>query len=387
MKNFLCALVLCAWVIAVDAQSGIAFTHVSWSEVLEQAQSSGKLIFMDAYTTWCGPCKKMSREVFSDERVGAYFNEHFINVKMDMERGEGRELAQRYHVRAFPTLLFLDADGQVVHRAVGYHDTDDFLALGREALDPERRLSALDVRYAQGDRDPEFLYTYLLAKANAYDPAATELLDVYLGTQDDWSTRRNMEVIFRFGTRINSAAFRYLMGHLEDFEQAFGARAVRQRLEMAVEESISNGFVNDFSEVARVLRQLYGAQADEVIARYRLNYLQQQEQFDTYAQAAIDYVQHYKPHDPALLNSLAWAFYQHVTVPEYLKQALKWARRSVKIDKNYANTDTVAALYYKLGKMRQARKWAQKAIAVAQASGQDDTSTRELLEQIEAESR
>ncbi len=384
MKNFFCALALLLFVAMADAQTGIQFTHGTWSEVLEQAEASGKLIFMDAYTTWCGPCKKMSREVFTDEQVGAFYNEHFINVKMDMERGEGLELARRYNVRAYPTLLFLDADGQVVHRAVGYRDTDDFLGLGQEALDPERRLGALDARYARGDRDPEFLYKYLLAKANAYDPAATELLDVYLNTQDDWSTRRNMEVIFRFGKRLNGPAFRYLMDHLDAFEEAFGERAVRQRLEMAVQESMANGYVSDFGEVERVLRRLHGDKADELIARYLMNYHLYKGETDAFARAAVEYMNTYKPRDPGLLNSVAWSFYEHVDDPALLRQALKWARKSVKLDKGYANTDTVAALYYKLGKTKQARKWAEKAIALAKASDQDYTSTAELLEKIEA---
>ncbi len=383
MKNFLFACALLAATLTTDAQTGIQFFEAPWSEVLQQAKASGKLIFMDAYTTWCAPCKKMSRHVFTDEQVGAFYNEHFINVKMDMERGEGLELAQRYHVRAYPTLLFLDAEGQVVHRAVGYHDTDDFIALGREAIDPQRRLGALDARYAQGERDAEFLYQYLLAKAHAYDPATTELLDVYLQTQDDWSSRRNMEVILRFGKRINGPAFRYLMDQLELFEQTFGSRAVRQHLEQAVDESIANGFVQDFAEVARVLRKIHGSKAEEVIARYQLDYFLHQQQLDAYARVAIDYAKRYQPRNPALLNNLAWTFYQHIDEPALLKQALKWARKSVKLDEAYYNADTLAALYYKLGKMRQAQKWARKAIALAQDAGQDHTSTTKLLEQIE----
>lgn len=383
MKNFLCAYTLLIWIATADAQAGMHFSEAPWSEVLREAKASGKLIFMDAYTTWCGPCKKMSRHVFTDERVGSFYNEHFINVKMDMERGEGLELAKRYHVRAYPTLLFLDDKGQVVHRAVGYHDTDEFIALGREALDPQRRLGALDARYAQGERDPEFLYQYLVAKADAYDPAVAELLDVYLQTQDDWSSRRNMEVIFRFGTRINGPAFRYLIDRLDLFEETFGTRAVQRQLERAVDESMANGFVQDFAQVAHVLRKIHGSEAEEVVARYHLDYLLQQRQLDAYARAALDYVKSHHPSSPTLLNNLAWAFYQHIDEPTLLKQALKWARKSVKIDEAYYNTDTLAALYYKLGKMRQARKWARKAIALAQSAQQDHSSTSALLEQIE----
>lgn len=116
----------------VHAQ-GIDFFHGTFAEAQAKAKKENKLIFMDAYTTWCGPCKWMAANTFTDAGVGEYFNQHFINLKVDMEKGEGRELQRRYRVMAFPTLLFIDGAGEVKHRTMGAKPADKFIALGKEA--------------------------------------------------------------------------------------------------------------------------------------------------------------------------------------------------------------------------------------------------------------
>lgn len=117
----------------IPSESGIVFFEGTWAEAQAAAKAEGKPIFLDAYASWCGPCKVLKSRVFTDANVGEYFNANFINVKMDMERGEGRKLAKVYRVQAYPSLFFLEADGAVVKQAVGYHTPEQLLSLAREA--------------------------------------------------------------------------------------------------------------------------------------------------------------------------------------------------------------------------------------------------------------
>ena len=87
-------------------QDGIEFFKGTWQEALEEAQKQDKIIFVDAYAVWCGPCKRMSKEVFPHAEVGAFYNKHFINLKLDMERGEGLKFRQQYPVSAFPLIKY-----------------------------------------------------------------------------------------------------------------------------------------------------------------------------------------------------------------------------------------------------------------------------------------
>ncbi len=127
MKKFfaLAALFVC-FAFGAKAQ-GIEFETSSFSKVLQKASDSKRLIFMDIYTTWCGPCQYMSNVVFKDKAVGDFFNSNFVNAKFDAEKGEGITLAKRYGVTAYPTFLLLDGDGKLVGKMVGGSPAKDFI--------------------------------------------------------------------------------------------------------------------------------------------------------------------------------------------------------------------------------------------------------------------
>lgn len=110
--------------------SGIEFQSVSFKEALALAQESGKMVFVDAYTDWCGPCKVMARTSFMDARVGKLFNDKFINVKIEMEKSaDGPNIAKSYRVNAYPTLIFMDENGKLVKSVVGLQSADDLIAI------------------------------------------------------------------------------------------------------------------------------------------------------------------------------------------------------------------------------------------------------------------
>ena len=113
-----------------DEGKGITFFEGTWQETLAQAQKEDKLIFLDAYANWCGPCKMMKKNVFTSTKVGDIFNEKFINVKMDMETEEGLALATLYRVSAYPSLFLIDHNGEVKKYAVGYYNVRKLIEFG-----------------------------------------------------------------------------------------------------------------------------------------------------------------------------------------------------------------------------------------------------------------
>lgn len=83
-------------VISLSASAqGIKFEENKLSEILAKAKKENKLVFIDAYTSWCAPCKLMAKHIFPLKTVGDYYNSHFINSKFDMEKGEGLQLAKK----------------------------------------------------------------------------------------------------------------------------------------------------------------------------------------------------------------------------------------------------------------------------------------------------
>ncbi len=116
---------------AVAKEEGIQFTEASWKDILKKAKAEKKIIFLDAYASWCGPCKMLQKKVFTQKAVGDLYNSKFINVKMDMEKGEGPALSEIYPLEAYPTLLYINSDGRVIRKVVGAVPADELISVGR----------------------------------------------------------------------------------------------------------------------------------------------------------------------------------------------------------------------------------------------------------------
>jgi thiol:disulfide interchange protein len=111
-----------------ETHSGISFFNGTLKEAIAKAKAENKFVFFDAYASWCGPCKAMDKEVFTDKTVADYLNAKFVSVRI-MEKGEGPELEKRYKsINGYPSLLFLDTGGMPVKTLLGSRDAEEFLA-------------------------------------------------------------------------------------------------------------------------------------------------------------------------------------------------------------------------------------------------------------------
>jgi thiol:disulfide interchange protein len=114
--------------IAQEKKTGIQFFDGSWKEAVAKAKAEHKCIFLDAYASWCGPCKTMDREVYVNPAVADYLDRKFVAVRVDMEKGEGPALAKKFtSIDGYPSLLFFDGDGQLAKTILGSRSPDEFL--------------------------------------------------------------------------------------------------------------------------------------------------------------------------------------------------------------------------------------------------------------------
>lgn len=166
-------------------KAGILFEETSFADIQKKAAQSNKLIFVDAYTSWCIPCKWMDQNVFVNDTISTFYNASFVNFKQDMEKGEGPALKTRYKIESYPTYLFLSADGTVLHRSGSKMEVQEFLKLGQEALDPKKTLPLLNAKYAQGNRSTEFLLDFLMALKKSRDARATKIGEELIASVTD----------------------------------------------------------------------------------------------------------------------------------------------------------------------------------------------------------
>lgn len=369
---------------ALPAQEGIEFTKGNWKDILAKAGAEDKLIFMDAYATWCGPCKMMDKNVFTEASVGKFYNENFINAQIDMEAGEGIELALIYEVRAYPTLLFINGEGELIHRAVGYHDPAQFASLGETALDPSRRLSGMAERYAKGERDPEFLHNYALASMSAMSPDAEEIMLAYLESKEDWKDEETLQLIFESAESADSKLFDFIIENQADFEGLYGEPNVAAKKHRMIINSLDPSVSQEetMARVEMLYQKAFPEDAPAMMSNFRMNYYRMLGQMDKFAEEAVAYYSKQDVDNSAELNNIAWAFFENVDDPKMLEKAIEWAEKSVKLEDAYYNNDTLASLYYKSGNKKKAKKAAEHAIELAKENGEDYSATQELLDKI-----
>jgi thiol-disulfide isomerase/thioredoxin len=160
---------------------GLVFETGTFSEALEKAKKENKLVFVDVYTTWCGPCKQMAATLFPAKEAGDLYNAHFVNFKIDAEQGEGVDIATKYSVAGYPTNLFLKPDGSVVYTVLGAGDLAWFLNNGEvaiaEAKDP-MKWSDYEASLSKS-KDKAFLQRYL-AKGKRLEKITDAGLDIYV---------------------------------------------------------------------------------------------------------------------------------------------------------------------------------------------------------------
>ena len=109
----------------------LRFVKTDLLKQIESAKAAGKPVFMDFYTDWCGPCRVMDRDVFTDGNLATFFNENFLNLKINAEKGEGVVLAKQFGINGYPTLLFLDMGGVEAQRVVGIATASKLMKIGR----------------------------------------------------------------------------------------------------------------------------------------------------------------------------------------------------------------------------------------------------------------
>ena len=197
----LAGLMLVGYTMPLQAQNRrIRFEKQSWEKCLKKARKQDKLVFLDCYTQWCGFCKALDQYIFTMDTVADFFNGRFVNVQMDMEKGIGPELCEKYNVRAYPTLLFVDGDGNLVDSWEGYAAPAELFAVGNRAMDAEHSLIALTRKYEAGERQPAFLEEYMSAlKRSTWSKRCREIMQADVASLSDnefctpavWSLLKN----------------------------------------------------------------------------------------------------------------------------------------------------------------------------------------------------
>ncbi len=237
-------LAMCVWMTALWGQAeGIQFFHGSWEEALEKAKAEQKPIFVDAYASWCGPCKRMAAQVFPQEEVGEFFNAKFINVKMDMEKGEGPAFAKKFPVRAYPTLLFISPQEEKFHEHVGGLDAEGLIKTGDLAVRKYGGNSEYAAMYKEGNRDFEVVQGYLTGLANSGQSAVGPANEYLRGEGADLSAEKQAEIAFAAATEADSRLFDMIVEHRDYLFENYSEKEILDKVKAACLSTVDKAIV------------------------------------------------------------------------------------------------------------------------------------------------
>jgi thiol-disulfide isomerase/thioredoxin len=377
----------------VAAQSqGIAFEHgLSWQEVLQKAQRENKYVFVDCYATWCGPCKRMDKNVYPIDSVGSFMNDRYISVKMQMDstRQDNDEIRQwyavartfegKYHIGAYPTFLFFSTDGQVLHKDIGGKNINDFLSMAMAALDPKQQYYTLLADYRSGKMT--FALMPVLANAarrNGQDSLASQVsryyMHHYLETlpEGEMWTRDNILFVYRYSSFVNitdnifQQYYRNRMTidsvmHDGDFSDALINEVLyRDEIEPQINKSLAaTADEPRWHHLERRMTENYDAlYAQKNILQGQINYYKAKKNWKQYIkyfirQQEMNGIESWLgPAKSFDLNNGAYEVFKYDDNKRDLEKALSWVNRAlVGADALDPQTmDTKANLLYKLGK-------------------------------------
>lgn len=387
MRIFITALLCGVFFSNVNAQT--IFNDYSWKALLKKADSEQKLIFIDAYTDWCGWCKVMDKNTFSDSTVGNLMNFRFVNTKLEMEKSDlGTQLAMKYCINSYPSFLILNAKGQLVYTIMGYRDAENFIPELNAALDETNHLQ--QPGYALGFKVayPDF-YTHAFTPKKKEKFADSLTVDKYLNNKD-LSNEAHWQVAKRF----------YFYIPLEK------AKEITQQKEKIITQFGKVEYFDFMSNIAN--NKVFKAQRDSNIedAEAAIEFGTTHANFTTRNknEAWLFFYKEGKNFEKAAayfdlikadtgkisaeyINGLAWDIYLGCDNMDIVNRAIAWVDAIPESELEWHIMDTQASLLIKANQPERAEMMAKKAIAKAKAKGENAKDTEALLEKIKEKKR
>lgn len=356
-----------------EETTSVNFDTSSFAEIKTKAKAEGKLIFMDVATSWCGPCNWLSQYIFTNDTVAEYFNSKFINVKFDAEKGEGIEIAREYNVRCYPNLLFIDVDGNIVHRVGGALDVKELIQFAEDAQNPEINFRYYANNFEEKKSDTEFITKYIEVLKQSCLPFDS-ILEEYFKTQknEQLAGRTNWSMINEYSSKYDSYEFLYLLNNMELFYDLYTPDTVNKKIKNVLVRKClyvnnSRDTVNEgYYSFRKKISEINFPVKDEILFRLDLIHFSSINDWNKYIRLAIEKGGKYY-HDKEEIDIISWNIYDHSEGIITKDEIMEWMNNEVngKQQFQWDAWNIYAKMLYKAERKAEARKAINKAIELS----------------------
>jgi len=382
---------------------GVKFEDgLSWDQVKAKAKAENKYILVDCFTTWCGPCKAMEKNVYPNDTVGNAVNSKFIAVKMQIDTSkqdnddvkaryaDAHYISEQYKINAYPTFLFFTPDGKLVHRDLGYKKKAEFIALTNDAVDPKKQYYTMKENYEHGKKD-YVVMPGLARMARDFgekdfsNTVATQYIN-HLSKKDIFE-KENLQFIKEFTRSAKDPGFSILYKNVEKVDNILGKDEAEATITSAIDHdeirpNTKKGMTPDWNAIQKGTAK-YGKLGEETLMQSQMLYAVNNNDWALFNKVTKPWLEQYGSKrkwingNAMLLNNVAWAAFEQTTDKQGLEGAL--AMSSMTIEKGGPTEwDTYANLLYKLGQKGKALEWESKAAAGAK----NDKGIQEAYEKM-----
>lgn len=158
--------------VLIIGNAGVAeinFLKGTLAQATERARMENKPIMIDFITDWCRWCDTLDARTYSDQQVASFVNDRIVAIKIDAEKGEGIDIAARYKVQAYPTIVFTKADGEEIDRILGYVPAEPFLKTVTDYVNGVNTFSVMKEQTSGNPADPALRYALATKYLERYD--------------------------------------------------------------------------------------------------------------------------------------------------------------------------------------------------------------------------
>lgn len=375
-------------------EKGIKFElGQNWDQIKTKAKEENKYIFMEVFATWCGPCKLMNKDVYLDEKLGAFMNDRFISVKVQTDQTkedndeikawyeEAKRIMVDYHINGYPSFLFFSPDGNVVNRGLGYKDVNALTRLSLESLDPNQQYYSKVELFNLGklgyDQMPD-----LARKAKFFDEKqlaqmiADSYISNYLFKLNDQNlfTKDHLNFIGDFLGKESSKGFKLLMNEPEKVNAILGGYQAQGKIMDFIDQKyLPQGDFEkidkpDWNALEKLVVEKFGALGKERVYGQRMLYhWVLKDDWQSFSKYYVLYFDQALDHSRYNLNTMSWYVFEHVNDPKVLESAIKVMKYDLETygKNDFQDYDTYANLLYKAGHKEQAIEWEEKAVKLS----------------------
>lgn len=360
----------------------IEFEDASWEEIIKIARKEKKLIFLDAYATWCRPCKEMEYQTFTDPKVGKFYNKNFVNVRFDMEEpGDGQFLSSLFEIKSYPSLVFVDPQtGDMQYKVEGLLYPDDFLSLGKMASEEIPKSIAYKIEFEKGNRQETFLSKYV-QNIEVLNLEIEEPILEYLRVlpEEKLLDSYHSDLIINYVEDVSSREFVFFLEKKELFESLVGVQTYDFKIYITfLSELFSILGKENIAEIESLITMMIEAKIEdhEEIVNYSfLHYHLGRQEYEKALEFAIKLETNPGILEEDIFNEVAWRIYENVDSrnEKIFEDALSVCRKSLMENDWSSNNDTYASLLYELGYIDLAINFERRAIELAKEEGIEDS--------------